>query len=196
MLFTNGQKAKMAAGEMTLTFRGWTAPQAKAGGVYRFDDARDIAVTAVDLVPAASIDDAEAKLAGESSAAAMRAMLNKTSRREIGDSELVYRVAFQLVEARPKTESLPVDTIVAKLAAMDARSSAGPWTREYLAMIAANPRLGAKHHAARRGEETLELKAKVRRLKALGLTVSYEVGYGLTELGERVSERLREAPGS
>ena len=37
------------------------------------------------------------------------------------------------------------------------------------------------------GWETPPFKAKVRKLKALGLTQSLETGYRLTELGERVA---------
>ncbi len=186
MLFTAGQKTKMSAGEMTVTFRAWPSSQATAGKAYTFDAERSLVVDAVDLVPAGSIDDASAMLAGEASAAAMRAMLNKTSRREIGDEDLVYRVAFHLAGAVPKKASLPAEVIVEKLRAMDQRSTKGTWTRDYLQMIADGPRVGAKVHAARRGEEVPVLKADVRKLKALGLTVSFEVGYGLTDLGQEV----------
>jgi hypothetical protein len=36
------------------------------------------------------------------------------------------------------------------------------------------------------GEERMRFKGKVRRLKALGLTESLDVGYRLTPLGEAV----------
>lgn len=186
MLLTNGQRAKIASGEMTLTFRAWTRPQVAAGSAYGFDDGRQLFVESISQVPARTIDDAQAMHAGEPSAAAMRAMLNKVSRRTISDEDLIYRIAFRLEPVTSTKAPLEPGTIVDKLARMDARSSNGPWTREYLRMIADNPRLGAKHHAARLGRETLDLKADVRKLKALGLTVSYEVGYGLTPLGEQV----------
>lgn len=39
--------------------------------------------------------------------------------------------------------------------------------------------------------ETAKFKANVRRLKALGLTQSLEVGYRLTELGRRAASALQ-----
>lgn len=186
MLLTNGQRAKIATGDMTLTFRAWTRPQVAAGNAYGFDDGRQLFVLSIAQVPAGTIDDAQAERAGEESASGMRAMLNKVTRRTIADDDLVYRIEFRLEPVTSTKVTVAPDVIVEKLARMDARSSNGPWTRDYLRMIADNPRLGAKHHAARRGQETLDLKADVRKLKALGLTVSYEVGYGLTPLGEEV----------
>lgn len=186
MLLTSGQRAKIASGEMTLTFRAWTRPQVAAGNAYGFDDGRQLFVMSIAQVPAGSIDDEQAVRAGETSAAAMRAMLNKVTRRTIADNDPIYRIEFRLEPVTSTRAALAPAVIVEKLDRMDARSSTGPWTRDFLRMIADNPRLGAKHHAARRGQETLDLKADVRKLKALGLTVSYEVGYGLTPLGEEV----------
>ena len=60
------------------------------------------------------------------------------------------------------------------------------WTGATLALIAANPRVAASRLAPRLGLETAPFKSNVRRLKALGLTISHDTGYTLTSLGVRV----------
>ena len=40
--------------------------------------------------------------------------------------------------------------------------------------------------------ETLPFKVDVRKLKALGLAISHEIGYELAPLGQEVLDRLRE----
>ena len=50
--------------------------------------------------------------------------------------------------------------------------------------------IAASRLAPRLGMETAHLKSNVRKLKALGLTISHDTGYTLTSLGRRV---LREA---
>jgi predicted transcriptional regulator len=69
---------------------------------------------------------------------------------------------------------------------MDARSSRGPWTLQVLRLIEAHPRVVARLLAAEFGWETLDFKAHVRRLKHMGLTISHEVGYELSDAGRRV----------
>ena len=66
---------------------------------------------------------------------------------------------------------------------MDARDAAGPWTLTVLRMIGASPGTRAADLAARMNWETPPFKARVRRLKALGLTESLEVGYRLSLRG-------------
>ena len=67
-----------------------------------------------------------------------------------------------------------------RLARYDAH---GPWTRETLELIAARPATRAGDLAAELGRERLPFKADVRKLKALGLTESLEVGYRLSPRG-------------
>ncbi|HET6581897.1 MAG TPA: hypothetical protein VFG69_00595, partial [Nannocystaceae bacterium] len=67
-----------------------------------------------------------------------------------------------------------------KLAKMDAKT---PWTAATLAIIAKRPRVVARELAAALGRETLEFKTDVRRLKKLGLTQSFEIGYEIAPRG-------------
>ena len=80
--------------------------------------------------------------------------------------------------------------LLARLRNMDARSRAGPWTGATLALIDAHPRVPASRLAPQLGRETAPFKSSVRKLKALGLTISHDTGYTLTSLGARVLRAL------
>ena len=58
-----------------------------------------------------------------------------------------------------------------------------------LELIAAHPGVRAPDLAARLGRETLAFKIDVRKLKALGLTESLEVGYRLSPRGQALRTR-------
>ena len=75
---------------------------------------------------------------------------------------------------------------------MDRLSSRGAWTTQILSLIEDGPRVPARVLAAELGWQTLDFKANVRKLKALGLTISHEVGYELSELGERYVASIRD----
>jgi len=63
---------------------------------------------------------------------------------------------------------------------MDAKK---PWTKKTLALIGANPRIAASKLALKVKRPTLEFKTDVRKLKKLGLTQSFEVGYEISPRG-------------
>jgi len=63
---------------------------------------------------------------------------------------------------------------------MDAK---GKWTATTLRLIQAHPRVAASRLAAKLGRETHPFKADVRKLKHLGLTQSFEVGYEVSPRG-------------
>ena len=87
-----------------------------------------------------------------------------------------------MVAARPP---LTVDEVLVKLDRMDGRADA-PWTRDTLRLIGEQPGVVSTRLAAQLGRERFPFKADVRKLKALGLTESLEVGYRLTALGAEV----------
>jgi hypothetical protein len=57
-------------------------------------------------------------------------------------------------------------------------------------LIQKHPRIAASKLAAKLGRETLPFKVDVRKLKKLGLTQSFEVGYELSPRGEAVLAAL------
>jgi len=189
VLFDARDRERIRAGQVTLTYRAWRAPQAKVGGLYRFGEGR-IAVESVTTVTAADITPEDARLAGYTDADAVLTALTRRKAPATEPDTALYRVAFRY-EPHPvpsRTRDLDHDAVSARLANMD--TTAGrPWTMTALRAIADRPQVAARILAADGGMETLAFKANVRKLKALGLTISHETGYELTALGRDVLSR-------
>jgi hypothetical protein len=73
-----------------------------------------------------------------------------------------------------------------RLARFDAK---GKWTLQTLKLISRRPKVAASKLAASLKRETEPFKVDVRKLKKLGLTESYEVGYGLSVRGRAFLRR-------
>lgn len=192
MQFTQESHDAIAGGDVTLTFRLWKRPHAKVGGRYRVG-AVIIEVDRIDLVPFGSITAREVRLAGSPDRDALRERAAHTG--PVDDDTLLHRIEFRVVEAsRPRTPVAVTDdsiaTAIAKLDGVDRRSANGSWTRAVLALIGASPGVVSTVLAETVGRPRVEFKQDVRKLKALGLTESLEVGYRLTPLGEAVVDAL------
>jgi hypothetical protein len=181
MLFKQAIRARVLAGTVTIAFRRWTKPSVKAGG-FLVMGARRLAIDEVRPVSEAEITEADAQAAGEDSRADLMAALAK------GRGEL-HRIAFHLEGVDPRIALRNDDDLSAadrsalekRLAQMDAK---GAWTSRFMDLIAAHPGRRAADLAVMAGLERLEFKVRVRRLKALGLTISLETGYRLSPRGE------------
>ena len=192
MLFKYSFHEAIASGAVTVTYRAWQRARVKVGNRYRLNAAGVVAVDAVREVPVAQITAAAARASGFAS---RHDLLRQLVPRGGGDPPVtVFEVRFHYL-ADPRTPVADVSGDVAeevlhdllgRLRTMDARSRAGPWTGATLALIDANPRLAASRLAPRLGLETAPFKSNVRKLKALGLTISHDTGYTLTSLGARV----------
>ena len=187
MLFSQWSWAGIQDGSITVTFRRWSRTQAIAGNVYRTAAGR-ITVTAVDLIEPSEITDADAVASGYPSADALAADLR-------GDADApVHRIRFHLTEGPDPRDVLAsaADLTADDRAELDRRldrldkaSKHGAWTRQVLALIAANPAVRAGDLAPQVGRDELQdFKLDVRKLKALGLTISLGVGYRLSPRGE------------
>jgi hypothetical protein len=164
--FTHDAHPAIADGSITVTFRAWKRAQVKVGGRYRIGPTT-VEVSALAQVPASSVPEEQ--------------------RRWLGDADPVWRVDFHRVEPDPPAPPLPVETVLQRLTRMD---RARPWTRTVLELIRDRPAVVSTELAAAVGRERLAFKADVRKLKALGLTESLDVGYRLTPLGEQVLRTL------
>jgi hypothetical protein len=181
MLFRQADLAAIAAGEVTVAFRRWKRPMAKAGGSQK-TPIGVIAFDAVDRVDAISPQDA--RRAGFADPDAAHAML----RHREGD---LYRITLRLAGPDPRIalrEDAALDAagradIAARLARLDKASSHGAWTETTLRAIERAPGLRAGDLAEQLGRERLPFKLDVRKLKALGLTESLPVGYRLSPRG-------------
>jgi hypothetical protein len=173
-------------GRITLLFRRWKSPRAKAGG--RSRDARGV-VEVVSVERAARISERAARAAGHASLAALREELARYA----GVGEL-YRVEVRwggadpraALRKRTKLAGEERDSIAAKLALLDAASRDGAWTARVLGAIAAQPGVVSTTLAVQLGMPRPELKLCVRKLKELGLTESLEVGYRISPRGRAV----------
>jgi hypothetical protein len=173
-------------GSVTVLVRRWRRPQATAGRVYRTAAGR-IVVDEVTVIDAATLADADARPAGYPTADALRADLRGT------EGDPVYLLRVRPAEGLdPRAELADDDRLTAadvaeldrRLDRLDRASATGPWTMSVLAAIRAEPGRRAGDLAAAAGRERLPYKADVRRLKALGLTISLPVGYRLSPRGE------------
>ena len=155
--------------------------------MYRIAPDLAIRVTAIEL--ASKISEDEALRAGFETVTALRSYLTRQKR---GDDRALYRIEFERVAsppdrraelARQRVDQAAQADLHKRLAAMDARSTAGPWTVKVLRMIEAAPGKRAADLAAGMKWDTKRFKEHVRRLKALGLTESLEVGYRVSTRG-------------
>jgi hypothetical protein len=186
MQFQQRFHAPIAAGEITCSVRIWRAPRVKVGGRYRVG-AGAIEVTAI-REPA--IDDITPALARRSGFAGVVELLKVAKH---GAGERVFLVDFRWLGARPPPSPAEVDEAVAderivRLQRMDDRADA-PWTLAVLRWIGRHPGTRAADLAAALDRDKDTLKRDVRKLKALGLTVSLETGYSLSALGSAVVGR-------
>jgi len=187
MLFQARFKAAIRSGTLSLTYRYWRVPRVRRGAVYRI--APDVAIRITSIDVASRFNSAEARRAGFETVASLQEYLTRQKR---GGDRSLYRIEFERVEtppdprtqlARQQVDATTQTDVHKRLAAMDVRSTAGPWTTTVLRMIAAAPGTRAAELAAKMKWETTQFKVRVRRLKALGLTESLEVGYRLTPRG-------------
>lgn len=182
-------------GTVSTQYRRWDVPRVKVGGT-QLTPAGLLRFTRVTRVPdVEKISDRAARAAGVKDAAALRKLLTPRDpdaprrERSARGGEHVYRVHLEWAGEDPRLalrEELPDDAereaIAKRLARLDARES-GPWTRDILTWIRDHPHIVSKELAAERGVELLPMKADIRKLKGMGLTISHEVGYELSPRG-------------
>lgn len=189
MLLPHATLRAIVAGEVDLVFRRWKRPTVRAGGTLK-TRVGVLGIDAVDVVRQADITEAEAKRAGYASLSdlkeALRGREGATYRIRVHHTGDDPRIALRQQSKLTKQE---IADITAKLEGYDARSSLGAWTAEVLTKIKEQPAVRAPDLAKQMGWETIPFKRNVRKLKALGLTESLEVGYRLSVRGEAFVKR-------
>jgi len=184
----------LADGTIDVCFRRWRRRQVVAGNRYRsliglvlveeVDDLDGIDAITADDVRRAGYVDREALLADLRPPSEDTRLYRLVLRRvdEVDPRSVLAASADLGAEERAELDR--------RLDRLDRASKHGPWTREVLRTIEARPAVRAADLAASFGRETQPFKLDVRKLKALGLTLSLEVGYRLSPRGEAY---LREA---
>ena len=97
----------------------------------------------------------------------------------IADNTIPYEGCIEALEA-----------LADKVRGFDRRSKSGAWAVAALQAIAAQPAVRAGDLAEDASMERKDFKARVRKLKALGLTESLEVGYQLSPRGRAVLHHI------
>jgi hypothetical protein len=182
-------------GSITVAFRRWRRVQVVAGHEYR-TGAGMVLAEAIEVISPDDITTALAKAAGfpdvESATADLR-----------GDPDLpLYCVRFRALDGPDPRDRLAsadgltaadVEAIRKRLARLDAASKRGPWTAAVLGQIGSRPAVSSALLAADLDWDRPDYKLHVRHLKALGLTISLEVGYRLSPRGRAYLAKASEA---
>ncbi|HEX5369070.1 MAG TPA: hypothetical protein VFY10_06605 [Dehalococcoidia bacterium] len=182
--------ARVAAGQITVTWRLWKYAHVKAGNVYATGFGGAVSVDDVRRIKVRDVTDADAHEVGLPDAQALIELARSHTGAIVSPDTELYCVRFHYLDAAPEKPRLSLDEIGRRLERLDARSPAGPWTLATLRLIEDNPGVVSTALAAQFGRPRLEFKAEVRKLKALGLTISLVVGYELSELGQTYLDSL------
>jgi hypothetical protein len=151
----------------------------------------------IEVVTLDDISKADATRAGYDRRESLVAELNERT-----DGE-VYRIKLGPLEPDPRVALRKRDAtgsdlqeLIERMSRMDGRSSA-PWTRRTLELLRRHPAVRAADLCKMVGQDKLSFKNNVRRLKALGLTESLEIGYRLSPRGVALLDTItRGAQGS
>lgn len=188
LLFQKRFHEGLVSGAVTVTFRRWDKPQVRVGGRYRCHPIGVLEVDRIDRVAVKDITEHDAKRSGFASRKDLIAYIASARDDELTGDTPLYRVELHYggdgdrveIALDDKLTAEDVETLASKLARMDANE---PWTKKTLAIIEKHPRVAASQLAAKLGRETLPFKVDVRKLKKLGLTQSFEVGYEISPRG-------------
>jgi hypothetical protein len=188
LLFQKRFQAGLVDGSVTLTVRLWDKPHVKVGGRYRVHPIGVVEVDSVAQVPFGSITEEDARRAGFATKAELTEYALPVAKGPLTDLTPVFRIELRHggdgdrvpLALEDKLTKEDVELICKKLKRLDGKK---PWIRQTLKLIVRRPKVAASKLAKSIGRETEPFKIDVRKLKKLGLTQSFEVGYGLSPRG-------------
>jgi hypothetical protein len=102
--FSPELRERVADGSITVSYRLWTRPQVKVGGIYTTASV-DIEIDDMELVPFSSIDAEDLRCTGEPDLESLRRRAAHAG--PIADDTLVYRIEFHVVGAQGPTKGNP-----------------------------------------------------------------------------------------
>lgn len=181
MLISANDFAAIVSGRVDTAFRRWVRPTVKAGGTLT-TAAGVLAIDAVDVVALDAVTDEDLARAGFAARAELDA--------RIGNRKgTLHRIRLRYVGEDPRAALRETATLSAADAeaigqTLSRMDGANPWARRTLTLIGERPGHAAQELADEIGVEKLKFKNNVRRLKALGLTESLEIGYRLSPRGQ------------
>jgi hypothetical protein len=190
MIFKFHQLKAIKSGEITYAFRRWEKPNVKKGGSMK-TAIGVIRFTEVEPIKEEAITKTDAAKAGFENVDLLLKYLNKGTSGTIYKVKVKYESEDPRIELREKTELTDNEfqKIKTKLERLD--KTRGPWVLIVMKLIKRYPERRAGDLAEIMKMDKLDFKVNVRKLKNLGLTISHEIGYSLSPLGEIVMERLK-----
>lgn len=185
MLIKRAVLDRIESGEIDLVFRKWRKPTVKSGGQLR------TAVGMLDIVGVgsttkSSITTEDAARAGFASKAELLRELDGRAQGDIYRIEVRHGGPDPRIALREDADLSEQDIaeLSDRLSRLDRASSRGPWTTMFLHLLEENPHVRAPDLAAQVGLDKPTFKNDVRKLKALGLTISFSPGYELSPRGK------------
>lgn len=175
---------KIVEGEIDLAFRRWTRPTVKTGGSLR-TAAGLLQINKVEQVALSDLTEEDARRAGLD----RDQLIDFLNQKDEGE---VYRVELGPLGPDPRValredddlSEWEVEELRSRLDRLDRASKRGPWSREFLRLLDENPHVRAQDLADGLGLEKDVFKNDVRKLKALGLTISHSPGYEVSPRGK------------
>jgi hypothetical protein len=191
MIFKLSHLEGIKAGRITLAFRKWKKPTVRKGSQIRTEMAV-VEILDISEIALEDISERDAVKAGFEGVADLLSTLN------LIEEGIVYRIKVRYYSEDPRLAlrnrtaltDKDFEDLKKKLERLDRNSKEGSWTLTVLTMIKNNPRLRAVDLAIMMNKEKDALKINIRKLKNLGLTISHEVGYTLSPLGEHVLKKI------
>ena len=188
LLFQKRFLVGLVNGQITLTFRQWPKARVAPGRRYRVHPIGVVEVDCIDRVKVKDISPQDAISAGFATRDELLDYLKTAARGKFGAATELFRIKLHHAGDGDwvpisRDDRLTAEDIVEidrRLKRFDASQS---WTRKTLRLIERNPRVAASKLAAKLSRETAPFKADVVKLKKLGLTQSFEVGYDLSPRG-------------
>ena len=191
MIFKLSHLEGIKAGKITLAFRKWKKPTVRKGSRIKTAIAV-IEISDISEISLGEITNRDAVKAGFESLEKLLETLNTINEGTIYKIEVRYYSEDPRIALREHTALSEKDfqLVKTKLERLDKYSKEGTWTLVVLKAIHDNPKLRAADLAVKMNKEKDGLKINIRKLKNLGLTISHEVGYTISPLGEIVLKRI------
>lgn len=182
MLFKQRFWRGLSDGTVTIAFRRWRRPTVKESGTLR-TPAGVLGIDEVAVIDPDQVTDEDACAAGYGG--------RHEALADLRPDGALYRIRFHRLGNDPRIELRLRDELDERelnelLRALDRLR----WAEPTLSIISANPATVSTELAARLGVDRVVFKRRVRRLKAMGLCESLEVGYRLSPRGEAVLVRI------
>jgi len=181
VLFRKDLWDKLADGTVTVAIRRQKRPTVRAGGTLQ-TRAGVLAIDSVEEIQPEDVTAEDARRAGFDDVEGALAELRPEGQ--------LYRIHFHHLGEDPRVElRARHDLSEVELAGLVRSVRRMPYGAAILRLIRARPGVVSTELAPQLDLERLPFKARVRRLKALGLTESLAVGYRLSPRGEALLSR-------